>query len=324
MQGTIFKERDCMSFDGFCTCVKMDIQKRLGSGVEVLLKDIIKNNDTMLKGLIIMEQGTNMHPTVYMEYFYEQYKAGRTLEEIEDNVLQIYQENRREEKFDITFFTKWNVMKERIIYKLVNFDRNRELLKEAPHRKILDLAVVYEYFLGMDGKCGASILVRNDHMETWGVTADELYAAAFSNTPKLMGCNFYSMKEVRLGIMGSGAVGPDGIENLPSREELEKDIFPMYVLTNRYRLHGAGCIIYKGLLKKIAEIWDCDICIIPSSIHETILMPMSAVGSCEAISKMVREVNQTQVSPEEILSDHVYQFSRKTGETIMWEEEEYE
>lgn len=139
MQETEFRERDCMSFDGFCTCVRMDIQKRLGGGFEVSLKDIIKNNGTMLKGLIIMEQGTNMHPTVYMEYFYEQYKAGRTLEEIEDNVLQIYQENRREEKFDITFFTKWNVMKERVIYKLVNFDRNRELLKEVPIGKCLTL-----------------------------------------------------------------------------------------------------------------------------------------------------------------------------------------
>lgn len=324
MQGTIFKEGDCMSLEGFCTCIRLGIQKKLGSRFQVEVREITKNNDTKLEGLIIMEQGASIHPTIYMDDFYDRHRKGESLEKIEDRILQIYEDHRTEGKFDITFFSEWKTMKDKVIYKLISLDRNRELLKEAPHRKILDLAVVYEYFLGMDGKCGASILVRNDHMETWGVTADELYAAAFSNTPKLMGCNFYSMKEVRLGIMGSGAVGPDGIENLPSREELEKDIFPMYVLTNRYRLHGAGCIIYKGLLKKIAEIWDCDICIIPSSIHETILMPMSAVGSCEAISKMVREVNQTQVSPEEILSDHVYQFSRKTGETIMWEEEEYE
>ena len=154
-------------------------------------------------------------------------------------------------------------------------------------------------------------------METWGVTADELYAAAFSNTPKLMGYNFSSMKEVMLEIMGSEDAGCEGIENLPSREDLERDTFPLYVLTNRIKIHGAGCILYKNLLMEIVEKWGCNICIIPSSIHETILIPMSVAGNCEAISQMVREVNQTQVSPEEILSDHVYQFSRKTGEIIM-------
>lgn len=318
MQGTIFKERDCMSFDGFCTCVKMDIQKRLGSGVEVLLKDIIKNNDTMLKGLIIMEQGTNMHPTVYMEYFYEQYKAGRTLEEIEDNVLQIYQENRREEKFDITFFTKWNVMKERIIYKLVNFDKNRELLKEVPHRKILDLAVVYEYFLDTDDNRGASILIRNDHMEAWGVASDELYAVALKNTPELMGCRLYSMEEIVREIYGIR------VDSLPDSGKPEKNTMPMYVLTNEHKFHGAGCILYSNFLKKIADEWGCDICIILSSIHETILIPMYMSRGCEEMAQMIREVNQTQLEPEEILSDHAYQFCRETGEIVMQEEEEYE
>ncbi len=317
MQGTNFKERDCMSLKGFCTCIRMDIQKKLGSGFQVEVREVTKNNDTKLESLIIMGQETNMHPTIYMDDFYDRYRRGESLETIEDRILQIYQDHRTEEKFDITFFSEWKTMKDRVIYKLVNFDRNRELLKKVPHRKILDLAVVYEFFLGMDGKCGASILVHNEHMETWGVTADELYAAAFSNTPKLMGYNFSSMKEVMLEIMGSEDAGCEGIENLPSREDLERDTFPLYVLTNRIKIHGAGCILYKNLLMEIVEKWGCNICIIPSSIHETILIPMSVAGNCEAISQMVREVNQTQVSPEEILSDHVYQFSRKTGEIIM-------
>lgn len=99
---------------------------------------------------------------------------------------------------------------------------------------------------------------------------------------------------------------------------------PMYVLTNEHKFHGAGCILYGNLLKEIADKWGCDICIIPSSIHETLLIPMSAAGSCAVTSQMVREVNQTQVSPEEILSDHVYQFNRETGEIIMQEEEKHE
>lgn len=99
---------------------------------------------------------------------------------------------------------------------------------------------------------------------------------------------------------------------------------PMYVLTNEHKFHGAGCILYSNFLKKIADEWGCDICIILSSIHETILIPMYMSRGCEEMAQMIREVNQTQLEPEEILSDHAYQFCRETGEIVMQEEEEYE
>lgn len=317
MQETDFRERDCMSFDGFCTCVRMDIQKKLGGGFEVSLKDIIKNNDTMLKGLIIMERDTNLYPTIYMECPYDRYSQGESLEEIEDSILQCYEENRTED-FDLSFFMNWESVKDRIMYKLINYDRNRELLKEVPYRKMLDLAVVYEYFLDMDDNRSASILIRNDHMEAWGVTADELYAAASKNSPELMGYRLCSIEEIVRDIYGIR------VDSLPDSGKPEKNTMPMYVLTNEHKFHGAGCILYGNLLKEIADKWGCDICIIPSSIHETLLIPMSAAGSCAVTSQMVREVNQTQVSPEEILSDHVYQFNRETGEIIMQEEEKHE
>lgn len=317
MQETDFRERDCMSLDGFCTCVRMDIQTKLGSGFKVLLKDITKNNDTMLKGLIIMEQDANLYPTIYMESPYERYRQGEPLEEIEDSILQCYEENRTED-FDLSFFMNWESVKDRIMYKLVNYDRNRQLLKEVPHRKMLDLAVAYEYFLDTDDDRSASILIRNDHMEAWGVTSDELYAVALKNTPELMGYRLCSIEEIVREIYGIR------VDSLPDSEKPEKNTMPMYVLTNEHKFHGAGCILYSNLLKKIADEWDCNIRVIPSSIHETILIPMSAAGNCEVTSQMVREVNQTQVSPEEILSDHVYQFNRETGKITMQEEREYE
>lgn len=317
MQETEFRERDCMSFDGFCTCVRMDIQKRLGGGFEVSLKDIIKNNNTMLKGLIIMERDTNLYPTIYMECPYDRYSQGESLEEIEDSILQCYEENRTED-FDLSFFMNWESVKDRVMYKLINYDRNRELLKEVPYRKMLDLAVVYEHFLDTDDNRSASILIRNDHMEAWGVTADELYAIASKNSPELMGYRLCSIEEIVRDIYGIR------VDSLPDSGKPEKNTMPMYVLTNEHKFHGAGCILYGNLLKEIADKWGCDICIIPSSIHETLLIPMSAAGSCAVTSQMVREVNQTQVSPEEILSDHVYQFNRETGEIIMQEEEKHE
>ena len=312
------RERDCMSFDGFCQCVRMDIQKRLGSGFEVSLKDITKNNDTMLKGLMILERDTSLCPTIYMEEPYDRYSQGEPLEEIEDNILRCYQEKRMEEEFDLGFFKKWETAKERIVYKLVSRDRNKELLREVPYREILDLAVVFECYLGKREAGHAVIPINNGHIKAWGVTADELYAVAVKNTPELMGCRSYNMEELVREIRGIGA------DSLPDRGGPKRGDMPMYLLTNEHKYHGAGCILYSSLLEELADEWECDICIIPSSIHETLLIPMYMSMGCERMTQMIREVNQTHLEPEEVLSDHAYQFCRETGKIIIQEEKSYE
>ena len=323
MQGKDFKERDCMSFDGFCISVRIDIQRRLGDSFLVYLNDVTKNNDTKLKALVITEQGTNLHPNIYMEGFYDRYRDGDSLVEIEEAILLVYQKSRMGKRFDASLFTNWKKVKERIIFRLVNFDRNRELLSDIPHRKFLDLAIVYECFLGVNDGGGASILIHNSHLDLWKVTEDELHTTAFRNTPELMGCSFLNMKEVLQKLMDSEGE-KELLEGLWGVEEANDNRFPMYVLTNRYKIHGNGCILYKNLLKKISEEWGCDICIIPSSVHETILMPMDKVESYGEMAQMICEANRTAVMPDEILSDHPYLFVRETGKITMQEGMDYE
>lgn len=105
MQGKDFNGKDCMSFDGFCTCVKMDIQKMLGSGYSVRKEAVVKNNGIILKGISITEQGMNISPNIYLEGYYEAYRAGSSLQEIEDSVIQSYQESKAEERFDTGSFS---------------------------------------------------------------------------------------------------------------------------------------------------------------------------------------------------------------------------
>ncbi len=323
MQGKDSKERDCMSFDGFCISVRIDIQRRLGDSYIVYLNDVTKNNDTKLKALVITEQDTNLHPNIYMEGFYDRYRKGNPLVEIEEAILQVYRESRTGKKFDASLFTDWKKVKERIIFKLVNFDRNRELLNDIPHRKFLDLAIVYECFLGVNDGGGASILIHNSHLDLWKVTADELHTTAFRNTPELMGYSLLSIEKVLQELMDSEEE-KDLMEGLWGVEEAESINLPLHVLTNRYKLHGNGCILYKNLLKKISEEWGCDICIIPSSVHETILIPMNEVESYGEMAQMICEVNRTVVMPDEIFSDHAYQYVRETGKITMQEEMDYE
>lgn len=319
MQGKDFNGKDCMSFDGFCACVRMDIQRRLGGGFIVEERIVAKNNDTRCKAMIIREHESCIGPSIYMENFYQTYRDGESLQDVEDSVLLAYQKRVPEEKFDIAFLKEWEKVKRKVIYKLVNYDRNRKLLKDVPHRRFLDLAIVYECFLGAEDEGCATMLIHNRHMESWRVTEDELHTEAFRNTPELAGSILDSMEKVMLELLDDGELKLDRIENLPAR-----DTSPMLVLTNRYKFHGAGCILYKNLLKEIAEKWKCDICILPSSINETILLPMNRVESCvrlDWLAQMVRDINRTQVMPDEVLSDHVYQYIRGAEKIIMQEEE---
>jgi hypothetical protein len=67
-------------------------------------------------------------------------------------------------------------------------------------------------------------------------------------------------------------------------------------------------------LKEAAELYGGDFMILPSSIHEILLLPVrDEKEEIEELAATVREVNDTKVAPDEILSFHVYRYSCMTG-----------
>lgn len=288
--------KDCMSFEGFVTYIRLGIQQRLGEGCSVTVKEFTKNNGTSLQGLIVFEPESNILPTIYLDDYYQGYMMGRNLEQIESEIMELYRRNRRENKMDVSFFTEWENVKQRIIFRLVNYAANKELLNGVPHRRILDLAVVYHCLVESNSEADATILIHSPHMEFWKVTEDVLFHAALENTPCLQKACVVNMEQVCCGIL----------------EEKDSDLgIPkmMNIMTNANRTNGAGVILYPNVLKEFAEEMGHDLYIIPSSIHETILLPMLG-DDWEALSQMVKEVNATQLAPEEVLSDHVYEYRR--------------
>ena len=92
---------------------------------------------------------------------------------------------------------------------------------------------------------------------------------------------------------------------------------PMYILSNSGKVNGATCILYDGLLSQIAERLKSDFILLPSSIHEVILVPVDQCEELCTFSSMVAEVNETQLTDEEILSDHAYYYERSKGVLAM-------
>jgi hypothetical protein len=297
-----------MTYQEFKQQVKSEVQTQLGQSVTITIQDIIKNNNTHLDGLTILSEQCNLSPTIYLNYYYTQYEKGKSVSEICQDILQTYEANCPSANIDVSFFTDYSKVKSRIVFKLINYEKNLSLLQDVPHYRILDLAIVFHCLINADSNGTATILIHNHHLSLWDITRDDLYALAVSNTPRLLNYDLRNMTDVLKELFQqSDSIQTDSAELL----------CPMYVLSNQLKLNGSACILYQGLLKGFADQLGCDLYILPSSIHEVLILPSTDQLPHPELSDMVREVNMTQLSREEILSDHVYYFSRETSQLTM-------
>lgn len=191
------ENQDCMSLEGFCRYMKIAIQQRLGSDCLVSMHQVIKNNGLMLQGLSIQEQESNLSPNIYLDFYYNEYRNGRSLEEMEQDILGVYEKEKISAEVDMSFFTEWEQVQQRIVFKLVNYEQNRELLKEIPYVPFLDLVMIPYYVFEIDTETGtATALIHKKHLELWNVTEQQVFEAAKENTPKLMPFVLQSMTSV--------------------------------------------------------------------------------------------------------------------------------
>lgn len=306
MQG---KNVNLMSYDGFCKCVQIDLQRQLSHlDATVSLQEITKNNGKKNKAIMISEPESNVSPVVYLEQFYKMYLDGKELAQVEHQIVKQYTENAGFE-FRMSDFTEWDNISKRIVYRLVNYERNKGLLQGVPHRKFLDLAIIY-YALFEDAKFGesghATIKITNEHMSFWKKSEEDLYSTALQNTFILMPFRYTGIGNV-INECFAGSEKDELSENAGS-------ISIMNVLTNEQRLYGAATIIYNHLLSTIAERAGTDLYILPSSVHEVIILPEAKGYDSSELSEMVRIINQTELPADEILSDNVYFYSKEKDE----------
>lgn len=82
---------------------------------------------------------------------------------------------------------------------------------------------------------------------------------------------------------------------------------PLYVVTNAAKYRGAANILdRKSLIKALGH---GDFIVIPSSIHEVLILPAEEYDNLSDLAQMVKEINASQVAPEEQLGDTVYKIT---------------
>jgi hypothetical protein len=298
-----------MNYQQFLTSLSESVQLLAGDDARVSVKSVLKNNGLALDGLSIIEDSRAGTPTVYVNQYYSQFEAGRSLDSIAQEILQLKEAHQDGMPPNATDYFDFDRIKHLITYKLINYAENELLLREVPHKKILDLAVVFQCILrnGQDGI--ASVLVKNSHLDMWGVDEQAVFEHSLENTPLLFPPKLVPVCDLLRGMLTSEA-SPLA---LSSEQFPEFHDFPMYVLTNSSMIQGAGCILYDNVLRDFADRTGADLVILPSSIHEVLVIPMEEAPDLSSLNALVREVNENYVDVEEILSWQAYIYRRKTN-----------
>lgn len=304
------------NFYEFAEGLKNSLYKKLGKNVRIDIHETSKNNDITYSAMAILYGECNMTPNIRLDGFFHSYMEGITIEEIAEEILEIYR-NGRHEKVDVSFFTDFDKAKEHILFKIVGYDRNKERLKKIPHIKFMDLALTFYFYLEFSKTAlgNASVQIEKQHLEMWNIDEGKLYDLAKENTIRKMPARCQAVGDIILEILSHEGIRPgqDAVEEFKQKA----DQVPMYVLSNQKNYFGAAVIYYPGVLEEIGKNLGTDLIILPSSVHEVILLPVRGEERPEELNEMIRDINIHQVAEEEVLSDHMYYYDLERDEIRM-------
>lgn len=301
-----------MNYEMFQTALAEEVQRLLGQTALVSIQHLTKNNGVALDAICIQQTEEKMAPLIYLDSFYRRCCQGVPLPHLAKLLFDQYQEVPKDTPPGMENFHDFSKAKEHLYCRIINYDLNNSQLKSIPCKRFLDLAVTYYYQLEDNILKDAMITVTNEHCRLWNTSGDELYQIAWENTLHRFPAFTQSMD--------------DTLEEMMSEEEYQEfseppadsaPLLPMYILTNTKRFLGSICMMYPGVLAKTALLLRSNLYILPSSIHECILVPESRSFPREELDEMVQNINTTQVEPQEVLSNHVYFYDWKTDSIRM-------
>lgn len=290
-----------MKFDEFSNLIVKRVKEFLPEQFEkasVSLQVVTKANNIKLTGLTISSVQSNVAPTIYLESFYEKYEDGEDVDAILSRIAEVRLEHEVENDFDASFVTDFGRCKHLIIPRLVSADMNVEMLDRRPHTLIDELAVFYCIHLECCKDGTASIAITNDILKMWDIEVEELHELAVNNLSSVLPSTFKGMNEIMMEMTGM---------EFPEVDE------KMYVLSNIQKVNGASALLDKNIMNIVIERVGTDFYILPSSLHEVLIVPTDAGMDVSDLEAMVQEVNVTQVSIEDKLSDHVFKYSADAG-----------
>lgn len=290
------------------------IRERLPESFEIEEVKNIKNGQ-IYEGFSLRKNNENIAPCFYFNNFFEAYEDGVSIELIVDRIITIYNETLNERNRIKTInFEDFEQQKNKIIYKIINTERNKTTISNSPSFSFCDLSIIFSLLVEINESYSevGTIRITNEMMKLWGVNKETLLKYASINTPKLLPADIGYVSEY-LMIQESNERDFDEMLDLIDFNSFSNLLY----LKNKQQTNGFATIIYPNVLEKLQNKMG-SFYILPSSIHEALILPFNEDIDKNYLKEMVHEVNSTIVDPLEFLSDSVYFYNAETKNIEMY------
>ena len=317
-----------MNYDEFVSYVKDSVATISGPDKKVSINHTIKTNGIELDAIVITDKNNPVSPSIYLNSYYEDYLNGEELGDIVYDIYGIYEKHKNQINIDASFFEDFEQVKPKLMFKLINYDLNKKLLRDVPHIRFLDLAIVFYCIINSDSFGSATTLIRNSQIKFWNVTTKDLLKYSKENTMTCLPCSITPMstivkdlfrQELETNLLHDSSLDFCIDEMVREFTDMmsRNDSVEMYVMTNSIKTNGSATILYSNVLKTFSKKVGADVYILPSSLHEVILIPYTDSLSTDSLVHMVREVNEKEVEQADILSGNVYIYNSDTDKISL-------
>ena len=293
-----------MTYETFKTKLLEALNAQSGEEVEKQVERIQKNNGVHKECLILKRKGSRVVPAIHLEDLYEQADAQPVdYRELAEQLLQICRTETTWVEKQLSTFADFYQARDNIYARVINADRNKEMLEDVPHEKILDLAVVCYYEMHTE-RGNSTVQIDRRIIERWGITEEQLLAVAKANTARKQPVSLMKLTDM-LRLLAAE-------RHMAYMSEFDDADDPLYILTNMEKCFGAYVLFYPNVQRHVADVLGSSFYVLPSSIHETILLPVTEPYTPYELQDMVKTVNRELVDPKEVLSNSVYLYDRRT------------
>ena len=292
----------------------LDYMPERYSDCEIELRKVPKVN-TVLTGVVIRPKGkprSYCSPTFYMERMYDQYLESDSFEKVMANQAIYLEESLKYLPKDIMTLD-FTTIKNKIVFQVVNTKENSEMIELCPHRNIMDLSIVYRVIVSVDENGVSGFLITNDIAEAEDLSEKLLFSLAKKNTKKIFPFKSERIEETMCRMMKRWGSEERDVETaFPGMEEVpEKE--RVYVISNEFEFFGANALLYSDVLGKVVKKIGTDCYILPSSVHDLIVLSTDVFSESSKLINLVKETNKEHVKTSDRLSDSIYLYSIVDG-----------
>ena len=231
-------------------------------------------------GLTIYPKDSVASPVINLTQMYQDHAHDMTevMKHIENTLLTLPDNVK---KMDVSDILDYESIKEKLFLRVSSIKKNAAFLKNVPYIAVEDLALTFHILVGQDEQDMASATVTHQMLKDYGVCIETLYKDTVQSSMTLFPARFI-------------------------------DTILMTVVTNDKGINGAASLFYPGIMDKIgSEIVYGNYYILPSSIHEVLVVPDTIIESPDELKQIIKAVNKEAVAPEEQLSDELYYYDTK-------------